>query len=61
VVVPSDTPSESETRVRDCLTKAAYCKWVTSVTTDKQLHDHYVELSVAWEKEATELKKAAAK
>ena len=61
MVAPSETPSESETRIQDCLAKAAYCKWATSVTTDTQLRDHFVKLSVAWEKEATELKKAAAK
>jgi hypothetical protein len=59
MVAPSNTPSESEIRVQDCLAKAAYCKWVTGVTTDERLRDWYAEPSVAWEKEATELKGAA--
>ena len=47
MVATSDTPSEYERRAQDCLAKAAYCK--------------FTKLSVAWEKEATELKKGAAK
>jgi hypothetical protein len=31
------------------------------VTTDKDLHAFYANLSIEWEREATELKKAAAK
>jgi hypothetical protein len=61
MVATSDTPSEDERRALDCLAKAAYCKWVVSVTTDQQMRDYYVKLSVAWEKEATELKKRVAK
>jgi hypothetical protein len=61
MTVTSDTPSEDERRAQDCLAKAAYCKWVAGMETDKGLRAFYVKLSVAWEKEATELKKAAAK
>ena len=61
MVATSDTPSEDERRAEGCLAKAAYCKWVVSVTTDQQMRDHYVKLLVAWEKEATELKKRLAK
>ena len=57
----SNIPSETERRTQDCLAKAAYCKWVVGVTTDPHLRDYYVKLSIAWEKEATELKKGAAK
>jgi hypothetical protein len=56
-----DTPSAEERRAQDCLAKAAYCKWLLGVTTDKDLHAFYAKLSVEWEREATELKKAAAK
>jgi hypothetical protein len=55
----SDAPSEDERRAQDRLAKAAYCKWLLGVTTDKDLHAFYAKLSVEWEKEATEL--AAAK
>ena len=57
----ADAPSAEERRAQDCLAKGAYCKWVVGVTTDKDLHAFYAKLSVAWEKEAAELKKTAAK
>jgi hypothetical protein len=47
MVTTSNTPSEAERRAEDCLAKAAYCKWVVSVTTDQQMRDYYVKLSIA--------------
>ena len=40
MTTPSETPDESERRAQDCRAKAAYCKWVASISPDK------------WEKEA---------
>jgi hypothetical protein len=43
---------EAEKRAQNCLAKAAYCKWVASITADKTLKDLYVRLSTEWQKEA---------
>ena len=43
---------EAEKRAQNCLAKAAYCKWVASITADKQVKDYYARLSDEWKKEA---------
>jgi hypothetical protein len=43
---------EAEKRAQSCLAKAAYCKWVASITADKQLRKRYLQLSTEWQKEA---------
>jgi hypothetical protein len=53
MTTPSDPPDESERRAQDCRAKAAYCKWVASISPDKVLRQYYAKLSVEWEKEAT--------
>jgi hypothetical protein len=50
---PSDTPDEKEMRAQDCRAKAAYCKWVASISPDETLRKFYAKLSIEWEKEAT--------
>jgi hypothetical protein len=52
MTTPSDTPDENERRAQDCRAKAAYCKWVASISPDETLRKFYAELSVEWEKEA---------
>ena len=37
--------------VRSTAVKAAYRKWVASITADKQLKDRYARLSTEWQKE----------
>jgi hypothetical protein len=49
---PSDIPDESERRAQNCRGKAAYCKWVASISPDGNLREFYAELAVEWEKEA---------
>jgi hypothetical protein len=41
-----DTPDHRAKRAQDCRAKAAYCKWVASISPDKVLR------RVDWEKEA---------
>ena len=53
MTTPSNTPDESERHAQDCPAKAAYCKWVASISPDKVLRQYYAKLSVEWEKEAT--------
>jgi hypothetical protein len=53
MTVPSDTPDENEKRRQDCQAKAAYCKWVASISPDEKLRKVYTQLSEEWEKEAT--------
>jgi hypothetical protein len=50
---PSDTSDEAQRHTQDCRAKAAYCKWVTSISSDKKLRELYAQLSEEWEKEAT--------
>jgi hypothetical protein len=52
-MIPATTPEqEAEKRAQNCLAKAAYCKWVASITADKQLRECYLQLSTEWQKEA---------
>lgn len=48
---------EREKRVQNCLAKSAYCKWVASITVDKQYKDLCVWLSDEWKKEAEEIRR----
>ena len=41
MTTPSNTPDESERRAQDCRAKAAYCKWVASISPDKVLRQYY--------------------
>jgi hypothetical protein len=51
-MIPATTPEqEAEKRAQNCLAKAAYCKWVASITADKQLRECYFQLSTKWQKE----------
>ena len=43
---------EKQRRAENCLAKAAYCKWLASITADKPLRDQYARLSTEWQKEA---------
>jgi hypothetical protein len=43
---------EAEKRAQNWFAKAAYCKWLASITADKPLKDQYVRLSTEWQKEA---------
>ena len=52
MTTPSETPDESERRAQDCRAKAAYCKWVASISPDNVLRHYYAKLSVEWEKGA---------
>lgn len=52
MTTPSDPPDESAKRAQDCRAKAAYCKWVASISPDENLREFYAELAVEWEKEA---------
>ena len=49
---PPGPEQEAEKRAQNCLAKAAYCKWLASITADKPLKDYYVHLSTEWQKEA---------
>jgi hypothetical protein len=49
---PSETPDEIQMRRQDCRAKAAYCKWVASISSDEKLRKVYAQLSEEWEKEA---------
>jgi hypothetical protein len=52
-VTPEHAPTTpAEKRAQNCLAKAGYCKWVASITPDKQLRDRYLQLSTEWQKEA---------
>jgi hypothetical protein len=42
----------AERRAQNCLAKSAYCKWVASITPDKQLRERCLQLSTEWQKEA---------
>jgi hypothetical protein len=43
---------EAEKRAENCLAKAAYCKWVASITPDQEYRQYCTRLSVQWQKEA---------
>jgi hypothetical protein len=43
---------EAEKRVQNCRAKAAYCKWLASITADKSPKERYVRPSTEWQKEA---------
>jgi hypothetical protein len=54
-ITPATTAEQNaETRTQNCLAKAAYCKWVASITPDQHLGERYLQLSTAWQKEAQE-------
>jgi hypothetical protein len=56
---PSDTPAENGSRAQDCRAKAAYCKWVASISTNEVWQQHYAKLSVEWEEEAAKRNKSS--
>jgi hypothetical protein len=43
---------EVERQAENCLAKAAYCRWVASITADKQYKQLLAELARSWEEEA---------
>jgi hypothetical protein len=43
---------QTERRAQNSLAKAAYCKWVASITADQEFKLYCIRLSVQWQKEA---------
>jgi hypothetical protein len=43
---------QAEKRAQNCLAKAAYCKWVASITADQEFKQYCIRLSAQWQKEA---------
>jgi hypothetical protein len=51
------TEDDREKRAQNCLAKAGYCKWVASITADKQYKDYCARLSDEWKMEAEEIRR----
>jgi hypothetical protein len=48
---PLSEQDEAERRANDCLAKAAYCKWLASISTNYWKH-YYTRLADEWRQEA---------
>jgi hypothetical protein len=52
MATPALEQDQAEKRAQNCLAKAAYCKWLASVTADQEFKQYCIRLSVQWQKEA---------